>query len=229
MSTQNIKLTNDLLSAPLFQGMSRPDLQEIIGKFRLCTTEHKKGECLIKADTPCDRLIIILHGTVKITSRSMDNTYELSETLTSPLQFQIERLFGRYMAYTSTVYTITSCDTLCLSKHDILKLYNSYEVFRLNILNTLVMRLQKEEYRRWACSHHSLRRQIVNFITRHCMYPAGSKSLKITMNNLATELNDARINISVELNRLQKDNLIILHRGAIEIPALEKLYNDTAE
>jgi DNA-binding GntR family transcriptional regulator len=43
------------------------------------------------------------------------------------------------------------------------------------------------------------------------------------MKQLADELNDSRLDISVALNEMQADGLLTLHRGRIEIPSLERL------
>jgi biotin operon repressor len=43
------------------------------------------------------------------------------------------------------------------------------------------------------------------------------------MTQLAEELNDSRLNISIALNSMQDDGLIILSRGMITIPKLEKV------
>jgi CRP-like cAMP-binding protein len=44
------------------------------------------------------------------------------------------------------------------------------------------------------------------------------------MEDLATLLDDRRINVSRMLNELQAEGLVTLRRKEIEIPALEKLY-----
>ena len=45
----------------------------------------------------------------------------------------------------------------------------------------------------------------------------------ILMNQLAGELNDSRLNVSKVLNEMEREHLIILHRGRIEIPLLERV------
>ena len=57
----------------------------------------------------------------------------------------------------------------------------------------------------------------------HSIHPAGEKKIKIKMTTLAHELNESRLNISIELNKLQDDGLISLSRGMIIVPALELL------
>ncbi len=224
---QTFLLSNELLSAPLFQGMSRTDVQDFINILRLSIVNQRAGSIIARADTSCDHLTIVIHGDVTATTSSADRSYRLTETLSAPLQLQVEHLFGRRMMYSSTFRAKTPCEVININKKDVLQLYNSNEVFRLNLLNTLVVQLQKAEDRNWACSHYTLQERIVLFILRHSTYPAGEKWLKITMKNLATELNDSRLNVSHELNSLQREGLIRLTRGEIYIPALEKLYNKT--
>ena len=43
------------------------------------------------------------------------------------------------------------------------------------------------------------------------------------MEQLALELNDSRLDVSRALNAMQADGLLVLHRGRIEIPSLERL------
>ena len=43
------------------------------------------------------------------------------------------------------------------------------------------------------------------------------------MTRLAEEVNDSRLNVSRVLNQMQKDGLLILSRGRIEVPQLERL------
>ena len=43
------------------------------------------------------------------------------------------------------------------------------------------------------------------------------------MKQIAAELNDSRLDISVALNAMQHDGLLTLHRGRIEIPMMERL------
>ena len=43
------------------------------------------------------------------------------------------------------------------------------------------------------------------------------------MTQLAAEVGDSRLDVSRALNRLQRDGLLTLHRGRIEIPQMERL------
>ena len=65
--------------------------------------------------------------------------------------------------------------------------------------------------------------KILNFLVLRSMKPEGKKILKIKMEDLASLIDETRINVSKVLNDLQEQGLVQLSRKAISIPALEKL------
>lgn len=213
-----------LLSIPLFQGISQSDMTEIMGYTRFDFEKFEKGRTIIKQGESCERLVFLLNGTVEAVTTSSDNAIIVHEYINAPLQFQPERLFGLNQHYTSTFRAHTLCHTMKLSKAEVTKIYNNYEVFRINLLNILSTRLQRVEDRQRLSNKMTLRLRILRFFTTHCLYPAGEKIFKLKMTDLASELNDSRLNISIELNRLQDEGLIKLSRTKIHIPALEHLF-----
>jgi len=65
--------------------------------------------------------------------------------------------------------------------------------------------------------------RFVQFLMQRSSRPTGLKVVHIKMEDLATLLNDRRINVSRMLNALQDLGLVSLRRKEIEVPALEKL------
>lgn len=220
----NFQLTEKLLNTPLFQGISKSDLHIIVGHTKFGFGKYNPGETIAKAGEQCTSMIFLLNGTLKVTSKAVDNSYSITEYISAPMQIQPERLFGMHQIYTSTFSAQSVCNTLSLMKSEVTHLCDNFDVFRINLINLLAAGTQKAEDRNWLSGRMSLRMRIIRFFTVHCLRPAGEKHIKITMNDLAEEVNDSRLNISIELNRLQKENLAKLSRGEIYIPALERLY-----
>lgn len=220
----DFQFTEKLLSTPLFQGISKSDLHTIVGYTKFGFGKHRSGEVIIKAGEPCTSMVFLLDGTVRAVTKAADNSYEVTEYLSAPMQIQPERLFGLHQAYTSTFRAQTGCNTLNLMKSEVTHLCERYEVFRINIINQLATETQKAKERSWLSGRITLRRRIIRFFALHCLRPAGEKTVMIRMTDLAGEVNDSRFNVSRELNKLQDENLIRLSRGKIHIPALERLY-----
>ena len=75
----------------------------------------------------------------------------------------------------------------------------------------------------WHSHIGNTEEKILNFLVLRSMKPEGKKILKIKMEDLASLIDETRINVSKVLNDLQEQGLVQLSRKAISIPALEKL------
>lgn len=217
----SFQIIDKLLELPLFQGISKTDLHEIVGKTKFGFTKYEPGKTIVRAESYCNEMIFLLNGTIKRTTESVDHSYIVTEYHSAPLQIQPQRLFGLRQRYTSTFTAATICNMMTLSKAEVIKLYDTYEVFRINLINQLASGYQKLADRQFAPQGNTLRLRIINFFSNHSYTPSGEKLFKIKMNTLAEELNDSRLNVSRELNKLEDEGLIILSRGMIHIPAME--------
>lgn len=207
----------------MFQGISKGDLQEIIGKTKFGFSKFDTTRVIVKAGQPCKELLFLLNGEIEITTSNTDEAYTVTEYLSAPFQLQPERLFGINQTHNSTIKAITPCNIMSLSKTEVINLYNNYDVFRINLINILSTSIHKTYTNNWASAPVSLEERIKQFLVNHCNHLYGKKVFKMKMTDLAQHLNDSRINISTALNNLQSQNLIILSRGAVTIPEIGKL------
>ena len=218
-----LQIYDRLLQFPLFQGMSRDDLEIVAGHTRFGFQKVTAGRQIIHAGDPCTHLYFLINGTLKIETFSDDSRYSVIEQISSPYILQQESIFGYYQRYTHNFYALTDANFLTLDKEEVVRLSEDFLVFRLNLMNHLATQSQKLIQMQWRRSPLSLRERIVRFFFQHTLYPAGPKTFHILMERLAEEVNDSRLNVSRALNRMQESGVIELHRGRIEIPQLERL------
>ena len=218
-----LQIYDRLLQFPLFQGMSRDDLEIVAGHTRFGFQKVTAGRQIIHAGDPCTHLYLLINGTLKIETFSDDSRYSVIEQMSSPFILQQESIFGYYQRYTHNFYALTDANFLTLDKEEVVRLSEDFLVFRLNLMNHLATQSQKLIQMQWRRSPQSLRERIVRFFFHHTLYPAGPKTFHILMERLAEEVNDSRLNVSRALNRMQEAGVLELHRGRIEIPQLERL------
>ena len=218
-----LQIYDRLLQFPLFQGMSRDDLEIVAGHTRFGFLKVTAGRQIIHAGDPCTHLYFLINGTLKIETFSVDRRYSVTEQMSSPYILQQESIFGYYQRYTHDFYALTDANFLTLDKEEVVRLSEDFLVFRLNLMNHLATQTQKLIQSQWRRNPLSLRERIVRFLFQHTLYPAGPKTFHILMERLAEEVNDSRLNVSRTLNRMQETGVLELHRGRIEIPQLERL------
>jgi CRP-like cAMP-binding protein len=164
-----------------------------------------------------------LSGKLRFETRSDDRSYRVIEQLEAPYMFQAEAAFGYNQRFTHTVTAITESSFITIDKDELLRLSEGFLVFRLNLLNLYATQAQKLLRQPWRHRPESLSDRIVRFLVHHCVYPAGPKTFHILMTQLAAEVGDSRLDVSRVLNQLQRDGLLHLHRGRIEVPQMERL------
>ena len=218
-----LQIYDRLLQFPLFQGMSRDDLEIVAGHTRFGFLKMTAGRQVIHAGDPCTHLYFLINGSLKVESFSDDGRYSVVEQMSSPYILQQESIFGYYQRYTHNFYALTDVNFLMLDKEEVVRLSEDFLVFRLNLMNHLATQAQKLIQAQWRRSPQSLQDRVVRFFFLHTLYPAGPKTFHILMERLAEEVNDSRLNVSRVLNRLQTMGLLELHRGRIEIPQVERL------
>lgn len=217
------RLYDNLLSLPLFQGMSRSDLAMVAGQTRFDFHKYPDGKVIAKEGSPCRDFCFLLNGKLTVDTPSDDHAYRVVEEISAPELLQPEHLFGLYQRYTRTFTAKNDCSVMKLDKQEVLKLSDNYEIFRLNLMNIISTRSQKASHRVWKPVPADVRGHVIRFFKSHCIRPAGEKMFYIKMTRLALEVNDSRLDVSKVLNILQDEGKIELFRGRIHIPALEKL------
>ena len=218
-----LRIFDQLLQFPLFQGMSRDDLEIIAGHIRFGFVKVAAGRQVVAAGDACQQLYFLINGSVKAETSREDYGYTVTEQFSTPYILQQEAIFGYYQRYTHTYTTLSDTNFLTIEKEEVLRLLEDFLVFRLNLVNFFATQTQKQARLLWQRSPQDLRGRVVRFLTSHCLYPAGQKVFSILMEQLALELNDSRLNVSRVLNQLQHEELVELHRGKIIVPQLERL------
>lgn len=219
----NYTIYDKLLELPLFQGMSKNDLAIIVGQRKFGFHKIAEGKVVAKDGDECKSLRFLLDGELLVTTEADDHGYILTEEIYAPNILQPEHIFGLSQRYSRTFTTKTKCSILSIDKNEVVKLSEESQIFRINFLNILSTQSQKQQRNPWHVQPKELDKRIARFMEVHCIRPVGRKLFKIKMERLAHEMNDSRLDVSRALNKMAQENLVILHRGMIEIPAFELL------
>lgn len=218
-----MEIYDRLLQFTLFQGMSHADLMQVAGHTKFNFSKLAAGKKLVKEGDDCHHLVFVTNGTLRAETVSDDHSCRVTESISAPYILQPERLFGITQRYSSSFTAETPCSLISIDKQEVLLLLETQLVFRLNLLNLLAAESQRLRHHAWRTAPRTLPERITRFFFSRCLYPAGPKTFHILMQQMAKELNDSRLNVSVALNKMQAEGLLTLHRGRIEIPMLERL------
>lgn len=213
-----------LITLPLFQGMSKTDIETALGKIHLREKTVCKNTKIVESGLNCRGLFFLVEGTLEMETISEDGKTRVTEVTPEPYILEPERLFGLQQKYFSTYTTRSQCKFLYARKDDILYLLNENIVFRLNVLNILSTLSQRRHLKFWTTTSSETESHIIRFLHQHCRLQTGRKTFHIKMNNLAEAIHASRIEVSAALNKMNNERKIILQRGIITIPEISQLY-----
>ena len=203
---------NTLLQLPLFQGMSRTELSEVVEKVKLHFLRIEAKKKIFFQGESCNKLVFLLSGELTSETHAPFGTFSLVETFDKPQMIEPHSLFGKRPSYKATYTAKSDVSLLTIDKQYIYGVLDKYEVFRMNLLNLLSNKAEQLHTHIWSISPQPLEGRLAHFVRSLCSTPHGPKTLRIRMDDLATLLDDTRLNISRVLNKWQQSGIIEMHR-----------------
>lgn len=134
----------ELLTAiPLFHGISKERMLEIVGKIRFHFLKYAENETIVTAGENCTHIKFVISGSVRQSISTEDSRFVISQTLKAPAVLSPEYIFGRLTVYPGTVTSLEPTGILQIAKADYLDMLNADPIFLFNFLNMLSMNAQK--------------------------------------------------------------------------------------
>lgn len=132
-----------LMELPLFQGVSRQVLSDVIGSAKFHFLKYPAGETIIRKGEPCTHLTFIIGGKVRAEITNHSGRFTVLQTLEAPAILSPEFMFGKHTDYPATVTALDDVSVLKLSKADYMTILETDRVFLFNYLNVLAVNAQK--------------------------------------------------------------------------------------
>ena len=109
-----------LVSFPLFIGMGREELENIVAKTKLSFHTMREGEVIVDTTTRSGMLVMLTDGTAVATTYSDDKAYWVEEEINGPTLVQPEYVFGLAQRFSQLWKAKTVCHLITLDKQEIL-------------------------------------------------------------------------------------------------------------
>jgi CRP-like cAMP-binding protein len=139
----NISMIETLMELPLFRGVTRERMSEIVGLAKFHFLKYLPNNEFITPGEQCTHLKFMLTGAARITISDPDGRFKVSQTLRAPEVILPDFLFGRNIHYPCSATAIEDTNIMQVSKSDYLRILNKDEVFMFNYLNYLSTNAQK--------------------------------------------------------------------------------------
>lgn len=219
-----MQMFEKLQELPLLMGLSKGELMSIVERVKFDFHKHAEGTTLVSQGERCDRIVYVLSGTVCADLQDAHRGFLLSETTDGvPMVLEPQNLWGMKQRFARTYSLVTEGSTCSIDKRQLSSLISNYELVKTNVLSLVCNKLQGVTSQLCEPWPDTTEGRIVRFIRNLALTDTGRKVLHIKMQTLAELTCDTRLNVSQALNRWQRDGLVSIRRGVIEIYQFEDL------
>ncbi len=212
-----------LLGLPLFSGVSRERLSQVVGMAKFHFLKYLPGETIVRAGEQCTHIKFIISGQGRFTVSNHDGRFLVSQTLTAPDVIAPDCLFGSVTSYPCTGVAIEPTGILQITKADYLKILNLDQIFLFNYLNILSMNAQKSTQGILAVTTGNLEDRIALWIVALTQRRGTDITLTCRQRDLYSHFGVQRTSLIPTLESLRERGILTYSQNEIRINSREML------
>lgn len=224
--TEYPKLTerqiNLIYKLPLFSGLTDEVRLTLLEKLDYTVVHVYKGETIIRQNTVCAHLLILLEGNLEVNIIDITGNYIKVENIIAPRAFATPHLFDDHNIYPATFSVIEDGILLKATKDSVFNLISSNPELLKNFLRITgncnactVSRLRNLSYK-------SIRSRFVFYLFEHKVNNHTSE-MGHNQTQLANYIGVSRPALANEMSKMEKEGLIKIDGTSVKLLSLPKL------
>ncbi len=212
-----------LMGLPLFQGVSRLKLSELVEKVPFHFIKYRDGENIISAGDKCNSLVFIVSGQARIDTPCQNKRIHFLETVSAPNVIGHDYLFGKITHYPFSVHARGICGTLQITKSDYINMLQNDKVFLFNILNTLSRSTQMHKASILSLTKGTIGERIAQMVTSITHPDSTDIKISFRQKDFSTMLGAQRTSFVNALQHMKDAGIIDFNLSEISIKDRDKL------
>ncbi len=218
-----------LSQIPLFHSVEENELRDIFSELNLSETRFGKDATLALQDEVCNRLIILLQGSVKAEMIDFSGRVVRVEDIHAPNPLAILFLFGEHNRFPVQVTAREEVNTLVIPKQSVLKMLGMNQVVLKNYLDISAGFASRLSQKLHFMSFRTIRQKLAMYMLKLSKEEGTDiVILDKSKSALAEYFGVSRPSLERELSNMQQDGLIITEKKKIEIKDRNELIRLTS-
>ncbi|HMM03240.1 MULTISPECIES: Crp/Fnr family transcriptional regulator [unclassified Dysgonomonas] len=213
-----------LKKIPLFRSIHEAEIEMIFSELKITETEFRKGEVLALQDELCNRLIILLSGSVKGEMTDPSGKVVKVEDIYAPSPLAILFLFGPDNRFPVQAIAREDVTALVIPKQSVLRMLSMNQTLLKNYLDIsadFASRLSKKLH---FMSFRTIRQKLAVYILNLSkIKQEDTIELDKTKSALAEYFGVSRQSLERELSNMQHDGLLTADKKMITITDKNRL------
>lgn len=153
-----------LLQLPIFQGVSRNKISELIEKMKFHFLKYPNDEKIVACGEECNHLKFLISGEIKSELITQNAKMRITEKMQAPNVIAPEHLFGRDTYFPANLYAVGTVGIMQLEKSAVIQMLQEEPIFLINLLNILSRRSQTALESFTALSSNDLKERLAFWV-----------------------------------------------------------------
>lgn len=215
--------TTEIAKTNLFAAIPESEIEKILTTIQVNESSFPKGKILALQDEPCNRLIILLKGSVKAEMMDPSGKIVKVEDIEAPSPLAPLFLFGKESRFPVQVTAREDVSTLIIPKGSVLKMLRMNEQLLQNFLDISAFYASALSRKLHLMSFRTIRQKIIIYLLNLPAKGSNSVELDRTQHALAEYFGVSRPALARELRNMQDDGLIRIDKKLISFTDKNKL------
>ncbi|HKJ42710.1 MAG TPA: Crp/Fnr family transcriptional regulator [Sunxiuqinia sp.] len=214
----------DLIArSPVFMGIPANILEELLSNIHYQIRKFDKNEMVVQSGDECNRLFIVLQGSVKGEMADYTGKTIKIEDVEAPRPLAAAFLFGKNNRFPVTVIANDDVELLSIERAEFLKLLQQDARILTNYLNSISSRAQFLSQRIKFLSFKTIRQKIAHYLLDLAGDRLAVVELPLSQSQLAEFFGVTRPSLARAMGELDQEGLIEVQRRTIRIMDKQKM------
>lgn len=202
---------------PVFRGLSPQKVEQLMEGVHYQVKHFSKSDLVVSAGEECNRLFIVLKGSVKGEMADYTGKTIKIEDIEAPRPLAAAFLFGQNNRFPVTVIANKEVSLLSIERSEFLKLLQKDQRILTNYLNSISSRAQFLSQRIKFLSFKTIRQKIAHYLLELAGDRLAIVELPLSQSQLAEFFAVTRPSLARALGEMDNEGLIEVHRRTIKI------------
>jgi len=205
-----------LSEIPLFKNVQESDIQMLLSGIVFQRKTYAEGSMVVSQGDECNRLLLLVEGTVKGEMISPAGKSLKIEDMQAPYALATAFLFGKSSIFPVNIIAVTEVSFIIIQRQEVIRLFQKSEQILLNYLSIISSRAQFLSEKLRFHSFKSLKAKIAFYLIKEAGKDNSFRLLQ-SQNELAELFGVARPSVGRAFLVLQEEGLIDIRYRQVEI------------
>ena len=221
-----------LMQLPLFQGINRSRLAELIETTKFHFLKYPAGTQIVSHNEPCTHLKFLISGKIRTELVNQNGKIRILEEFNAPNVLAPNFLFGANTHYPYDIFAVEDTGIMQIDKPTFISLMQNEEIFLINMLNLTSYRSQRSFESFSYLTAGDMKEKLANWILNFTNRQGENIRIVCKQKDLYTFFGVQRTVFMHALNELKESDIIDFNMREIAIHdryALQEIGNPPLE